>query len=170
MPGDDTLDLTPLDRARNHGYLQLPIPTMRDAEIADLLTRIGDTRAIPAMMRSLTEGHCEVLRVYAERMASAAVREGDKSLLETGLVALLLTWGSSEAREGLLVLPLFVDAVQRLGLKNRQFVDSVQSELGELACRPFVRFLNRSETDRSLASMGYEVGKDAEGFRYVRNW
>jgi hypothetical protein len=119
---------------------------------------------------NLQEGYDVVLRVFAERMASAAVREKDPSLLRLGLIALLLSWSVSDYRESLMVMTLFYDAVGRLGLDMDSFTTEIRETIGDGLLTPVAQYLKRSEKNKSLQSMGYSAGADSDGFRYLRNW
>ncbi len=69
-----------------------------------------------------------IAQVYAERMASLAVSRKSQEALFKRFLALGAFQSSSDAREGLLVLPLLYDAEHRLGRDPRADVHR---------CRPF---------------------------------
>jgi len=164
----ENLDLEPLNLDQNLGYGPKPIPVSRDQEIGDLLSRCIASQTLARLHRSIQDGHAMVLRAFAERTASAAVRSGSATQLRIGLVALLLTLDGAEARDGWTILPLFYDAIARLRLDPSVFIESVRQTIGDRLVVPFAEFLRRS--DKSLKAMGYSAGTDADGFRYVRNW
>lgn len=153
--------------AENHGYLSLPIPAPRDAEIADLL---ATTPAAKLAAKLGAEVHWPVLRAYAERMASLAVRERDPQALRRGLLALALAGLGSGSLDALAELPLFHDAAGRLDEDPAPLFRSVGEIAGGGAAATLESFLARSAEDRSLAAMGYEAGRDEGGFRYQRTW
>ena len=159
-----------LEPTANRGYLPRPIPTERDSEITKLLSQIIHNNEVARFAHNLKEGHRVVLRVFAERMASSAVREKDPSLLRLGLIAILLSWGASESREALTIMPLFYDAVGRLGLNLDSFAAEIRETIGDKVISPLAEYLRRAEKDKSLQSMGYSAGVDSDGFRYLRNW
>lgn len=164
----ESSDLHSLNPEENLGYLPKPIPVPRDGEIAALLSRTISEHSLAKLQRRMTDGHATVLRAFAERMATAAVRSRDPEQLRTGLVALLLAIGSTDSREGFLLLPLFFDAMLKLGIDPSSFAHSMRHVVGDRLVAPYSEFMSRS--DKTLASMGYEEGADNEGFRYVRNW
>jgi hypothetical protein len=166
----DGLNLDVLEPAVNRGYLAQAIPTARDAEIGGLLSRVMEEHHVARFMRCLQDGHAIVLRVFAERMASEAIRNRDAAVLRLGLIALLLSWHGPDSRETLMVFPIFYDAVRRMGLDLTLLVASIRETIGDQLAAPFVEFLQRSESDKSLQAMGYAEGADNDGFRYQRNW
>lgn len=166
----NTNELIPLERAENRGYLQQQIPAPRDDEIAKLLLTVIRESRFARFSHALNEGHAVVLRVFAERMATAAVRNNDANALELAMISLLLSWRSPDCRETLVVFPVLYDAMRRLGVDVDSFVTEIRQVVGDQRIEPLTRFLDRSERNKSLAVMGYTVGIDTEGFRYMRNW
>jgi hypothetical protein len=138
-------------------------------ERCDRKESIFEAPSIPLAQR-LKDGHGAVLRAFAERMASAAVRNGDQGLLRKGLIALLLSSRSPDFRDTLMIFPLFYHAARRLGLDLGPFLDSIRQTIGDPFSAPFAEFLKRPETNKSLQVMGYAEGADNDGFRYIRNW
>jgi hypothetical protein len=164
------VDLNVLEPDANQGYLPRAIPTSRDDEIARLLSQVLAEDRVAQFARQVGEGHSAVLRAFAERMATAAVRRQDPALLRLGMIALLLPWPGPDSRETLLIFPLFYDAIQRIGFDGESFIAAIRQLVGDQPIAPFVQFLQRSEPSKSLEAMGYAVGSDQDGFRYVRNW
>ena len=159
-----------LNSESNKGYLPQPIPIPRDDEIKKLLLETINEGFVARLRGALQEGHAAVLRAFAERMASLAVRLTDEQTLRLGLIALLLTWNGPDSRNTLLEFPLFYDAITRLGLAGDQFVVALRPVLGDELIAPFASFLSRPEAAKTLQSMGYAVGADNDGFRYLRKW
>lgn len=149
---------------QNRGYGLLPIPSGRDRAALDW---IGS--ATEEDLARLTSDHWAVLRVFAERMASWAVRSENGEVLERGLLALALA-GLGESADSLTVLPLFDHAARRLKMDPAPLFLMVGERVGGEAQKALVSFLGRSDEDRSLAAMGYQEGRDRDGFRYQRNW
>jgi hypothetical protein len=163
-------DLDILRPEANIAYLPRPIPVSRDSEIRDLISRVIAGQRIARFRQCIDEGHANVLRVFAERMASAAVRNNDPQTLNIGLIALLLAWSGPDSRDALSVLPLFYDATHLLGRQPTTLVDSLRQTIGDALVAPLSHFLTRSEANKSLHVMGYGTGADEDGFRYIRNW
>jgi hypothetical protein len=164
----ENVDLAVLDPEDNVAYLPKPIPTVRDGEIANLLSGSIAEQSLARLQRRITDGHAAVLRAFAERMASAAVRTGSMEQLRFGLVALLLGIGRGDSRDGWAILPLFYDALLKLHEDPLAFMGSIRQVVGDSVAVPFAKFLSRS--DKTLEAMGYREGADADGFRYVRTW
>jgi len=159
-----------LEPGANEGYLPLPIPAKRDFEISTLLREVIEQEQLVRFKRLILEGHGLVLMAFAERMASAAVRNHDQEALRLGLIALLLSWQAADSREPLAICPLFYDAARRMELDLKVFFASIRLSTGDQILAPFIEFGNRSERNMSLTSMGYAAGEDDDGFRYLRNW
>jgi hypothetical protein len=169
-PTCDAFNLDVLEPDANLGYLPQIIPTTRDGEIEKLLSRVIDEKCVARFARLLQDGHAVVLQVFAERMASVAVRSHDVAALQLGLIALLLSWRGPDSRDALTVFPLFYDAITRLGIELPSLVASIRQTIGDQMADPLVEFLKRSESDKSLQAMGYAEGADRDGFRYIRSW
>ena len=166
----DELNLDLLSPEANRAYLPQPIPAVRDGEIGMLLSQMVESKFLARFHDRLEDGHSLVLRAFAERMASAAVRNRDVASLRLGLIALLLSWRGPDSRDTLTVFPLFLDAISRLDLNLRSFVTSIRQDVGDQLIGPLAEFLKRNEVNRSLQVMGYAEGADDDGFRYIRNW
>lgn len=164
----EAFDLEVLHPDKNVSYLPKPIPTARDRQIGELLSSSISGQRIARLKRCIDEGHALVLRAFAERMASTAVRTNSPTDLRLGLIALLLALEGPDSRDALTIFPLFYDAVLRLQLNLSEFIESVRELVGDRMTEPFVQFTQRS--DKSLQAMGYSEGTDNDGFRYVRNW
>jgi hypothetical protein len=125
-----------------------------------------------SMRKLITSAHAIVLRGYAERMASLAVREGSSERAALGLTALALAMEveTLDVRDSLLILPLLYDAVVRVGATPEKIFEEV-AELDLGRGSDLVRsFFRRAPENRSITSMGYRVGSDRDGFRYERTW
>jgi hypothetical protein len=166
----DEVNLDLLKPEVNTGYLPQPIPATRDGEIGMLLSRVLEAKCLARFNQMIEDGHAVVLRAFAERMASSAVRNLDVANLRLGLIALLLSWHGPDSREALTVFPIFLDAISRLNLDLTSFVASIRQTVGDQLIDPLIEFLKRTEVNKSLEAMGYAEGADDDGFRYVRNW
>lgn len=153
-----------LETEANIGYGQQPLPSERDAELRALL----ENASAAQLVGQITFDRARVLRVFAERAASLSVRSNDARMLRTGLTALALADPSS--RETMLILPLYCDAAQRIGIDARVLFGAVGNLFGEPTTSQLNAFLKRAPQDRSLASMGYDVTGEGLEFRYSRNW
>jgi hypothetical protein len=103
-------------------------------------------------------------------MASLAVRSSNVETLRIGLLALALAGLAEGSRDALIILALFYHACPLLGSTAARIFQSIGRVVGGHAAVELKAFLARSQKDKSLEVMGYEVGQDQDGFRYKRNW
>ncbi len=154
----------------NHGYGTLPIPIQRDAELSDLLNAWLDLDELSrnAALSQITEEHRWTLLSYSERMATWAVRDRDRSHIVLGLLALGLDGWQFDWRENMVMICLHYDAAQRIGLTPASVFEEAAKLLPQKPADALISFLHRSDEDRSLEAMGYAVGVDDDGFRYLK--
>lgn len=162
-------DLDRLEADRNPGYLPRPIPQPLDEEIRGLLAPVLDGGWSDLRARVAPEHH-SVLRVFAERMASLAVRRRDPGLLKLGLVALALAGLDSGSREALAIVPLVYRSAERLDVDPDGLFEEVARHVGDAAAAQLRAFPQRGPHARSIGAMGYEEARDEDGFRYLRTW
>jgi hypothetical protein len=157
-----------LKSEENHGYGQAPIPTKRDEDITALLRtwRHMKPEARDEVAEVIRSDQLLTLLAYGERMASLGVRRKDRETLLLGLLAVGLSGWREDPREGMMVLSLFFDASQKVGEPPSSLFNDAASLLPAKIGSELRTFLRRSPEDRSLESMGYRVGTDADGFRY----
>lgn len=157
------MNVSVLDPRANEGYLEWPLPSTRDDEIA---------RLIDHLIRSAGEGlvpvHGEVLVAFAERMASLARRNRSPETIRYGLLSLVLAWPIIEPQEGIVVLPLLWRSAEVLGLDPAEEFRSAAAAADN--GRELLDFLRRDQRDRTIESMGYSEAETIDGFRYVRTW
>ena len=161
-PGDPS-------QRRFTGYAPANFPDSRDAEVDDFvdgLCRAGPG-AVQAVAPRLSEKGRQVLAAYAERAASRAVRDMDPDRLTHGLVALVIAGLDHNSLEALLRMPLFEDASRRLGVEPSDLFEDVAGIVGHPGSVNLMVWLARRPEDRTLDSMGFSVGNDKSGFRYV---
>ena len=151
-------------------YGPAPIPDVRDSVVAEFLDRVqaGD----PAAQAELTAGPSDrgksVLRTYAERMASLAVRRGDAGPLVPALVALVAGGLDRGEREALMVMSLIDHSAGLLGVDLPDIFGraAAAGTMSAEAQQGLTAWLARSPADRLPAAMGFAVSSDASGFRY----
>jgi hypothetical protein len=157
-----------LESAQNHGYGPLPIPAKRDEDITTLL------RSWLGMKPDARERAAERIRseqlltliAYSERMASLGVRRKDRETLLLGLLALGLSGWREDQREAMVVLSLYFDAAQRIGVLPPALFGDAARLLSADVQTELRAFLSRGPEDRSLGAMRYRAGTDIDGFRY----
>lgn len=156
----------------NNRYGPLPIPQPRDGEITEVLRAWmaldEPTRQVAA--QRILEEQRNTLLAYSERMASLAVRERAEEWIFLGLVALGVDGWRGEWRENVLVICLHYDAAQRLRVSPESVFEKAATLLPLRSANALRAFLRRSEADKTLKAMGYVVGADADGLRYIRTW
>lgn len=159
------------DRRKYIGYGYSRISNEIDGDIARAIEffaarSLNEKERLTAEMSAAQAG---VLATYGERMASLAVRRGDRSLLISGLVALAIAYGTSDDyREVLRVVPLHYRSAQLLGADPNQVFREASASVPAASQAPLLGQLARPPEDRGIDVMGYEEGADADGFVYVR--
>ena len=111
-----------------------------------------------------------MLGAYAERMASAAVRTRDPSLLNRALVALVVAGLDENDRDCLMTMAPIDDSAQRLGVDLDDLFERVSKTVGHQGTVSLVSWLTRKPEHRSLASMRFAAAEDSDGFRYRLEW
>ena len=159
-----------LTAKRNVGYGPQPIPVERDREIEEFLRNALTEGSIAGLRTLLERQHEQTLRAFAERMATLALRENSIARIEVGLVALCLGGLERGARDALVVMPLLLDATNRIGEPIEHVLLAAVERLGDSAKEPVAAFLARQDADRSLSAMGFALSSDTDGPRYVRFW
>lgn len=158
------VSLALLEPAANIGYGKQPLPSGRDEELRTLL----EETAPASLAKAITPDNARVLRVFAERAASLAIRRADAKLLHMGLMALALA--DPMSKETMSVLALYVDAAERLHIDALPLFRSAGRVINERSADLLAAFAKRSPEDRSLQSMGYRSEGEGAEFRYVRDW
>lgn len=159
-----------LDSERHAGYRLRPIPDDADRRIAALLVEclaLPADGAASAAAGGLSEDRALVLKAFAERMATQAVRRGDDNAVFLGLAALALCVDIVDARELLIVLALLHDAAWRLDVPPASLTARLAPHFPNAARDFFHPFLARRDVDRSIVVMGFTASGSNEGFAYV---
>lgn len=156
----------------NRGYGKLPIPQPRDQEIAGLIkTWMKCDEAERKQIASrLSSDQTRTLLAFSERMASLAVRQKDEGLLVLGLLALGIDDWQGDWRDNMLIVPLHIDAAQRIGSDPNRIFEIAANLLCNKSASGLRSFLRRSQRDKSIEAMGYVAAQDGDGFRYERTW
>ena len=153
---------------RFNAYGLATYPDRRDAEmdlfVADL--RSGGRAAIGSAIAGISEASRRVLLVYAERAATRAVRNTDRELLFSGLVAAVVGGLDQNALEALIRMPLLEDASRRLGIEPADVFGEVAEAVGHPGSVNLMVWLSRAPEDRTLECMGFEAASDPSGFLY----
>ena len=107
-----------------------------------------------------------IFSVFAERMASLAVREKNIEQVKKSLFALVISSYKEDYREVLMILSLIYNAIVKIGAIPLEIFNEIASiiEMPEY----IKKFPNRDEKDRIIEVMGYEESEDKDGFLYKR--
>jgi hypothetical protein len=161
-PGDPS-------QRRFNAYGPAPFPDGRDATLDGYVRELrdGGAGAVEAAAAAASERGQGVLRAYAERAASRAVRDRRAELLELALLA-MVAGGVADGDEALMAMPLIEDAAQRLGSDPARLFADVGRRSGRAGAAALAAWLARAPKDRTLACMGFAADEDDGGFRRYR--
>jgi hypothetical protein len=167
-------DFDPEDAAQQRfaSYGPSPLPNSRDDAVEKFIeaTRSAGPRDVAAVSARASERGRRVLRAYAERTASLAVRRKDAQLLVRGVVALVMGGLDQNTPEALMVMPLIEHSAQLLDVDLASIFEQAASCVGHPGTVSLMLWLTRAPDDRTLESMGFVVTADEGGFRYKLNW
>jgi hypothetical protein len=159
-----------LEGALGTAYSRQPIPSGIDDALGEALARLSacDDVERAFLADGIAGDHARVLKLFAERMASLAVRRGDPAPLRSGLAALLIAARSEDVREILLVLSLLHDAAVKVSGSAEEIFGQAGAVFGQAELLD--GFLKRSDAAKRIEAMGYEESETEDGFLYVRTW
>jgi len=154
------------------GYGGRALPCELDSSISALLNAFIAATPLERQRLGLQvdDTLSRLLIVFAERMASLAVRLVSRANLFLGLVALAAEGWKADPRDDLTVLSLLHDAAVRIGSDPRENFQEVVPYTTKAIADALERFLTRSAQDKSIEAMGYRAGVRIDGFRYERTW
>lgn len=153
-------------------YGPSPIPNSRDDAVEQFIdrTRSAGPPATAAVTAHASERGRRVLRAYAERMASLAVRRRDVQLLVRAVVAVVLGGLDQNALEALMVMPLIENSARLLDADLAAIFEKAADAVGHPGSVNLMLWLTRAPEDRTLQSMGFVEAEDEGGFRYQLKW
>lgn len=157
---------------RFDGYGPSTFPNPLDDEVLKLVAEFrarGPEAVADAIAVSSDDGR-GVLRSYAERMASFAVRTGDREVLLNAVIANVVGGLSANERESLMVMAPIDDAASRIGVDLPGLFEDAANCVGHPGTLSLVSWLSRTPENRSLAAMGFAAEEGGDGFRYVLRW
>lgn len=159
-----------LKLALESAYYKEAIPSEIDKEVGKIMADLSvcTQSELRLISESFKGDEARVFGLFAERMASLAVRENKIEPVKLGLLALLIYARTEDPRDVLLVLSLLHDAVLKTSGNPTKVFAEASSLVG--GAEFLNDFLNRSDEDKSIDAMGYEYSKNEEGFLYVRTW
>lgn len=160
----------PSDQAqpRFAGYGPSSLPNSRDDLVDKFIDQAvsGGPSAVAGFIKSASESGRRVLRAYAERMASLAVRRRDARLLVRAVIAVVIGGLDQNALEALMVMPLIENSAGLLGADLAGVFEQAAAVVGHPGSVNLMVWLTRAPEDRTLAAMGFVESSDEGGFRY----
>ncbi len=159
-----------LNHALESSYFKQPLNSEIDQKLKKEISalRLITKKELDLLFKKISCNESRILGLFAERMASIAVRNHDITLVKYGLYALLIYSQTEDPRDVILVLSLLYDAADKISEHAKETFESVISETKEE--KLLRNFLKRNDEDKSIESMGYKESKDKDGFLYVRTW
>jgi len=162
--------LSLLKQALDSAYYKHPIPSEIDEKLNEIIAGFEkyESYQLDLIADEVTGDNARVLGLFAERMASLAVREKNIDRVKQGLLGLLIYSHTVDHRDVLLVLSLLYDAIIKTGYNPKDIFEEMGSIIGRSDI--LKDFLSRNEEDKSIGAMGYEESNNEEGFLYRRTW
>jgi hypothetical protein len=153
---------------RFKAYGPSPLPNSRDDLVDKVIDRAvaGGPPAVAAISKTASESGRRVLRAYARRMASLAVRRRSDQLLVRATIAVVMGGLDQGALEGLMVMPLIEHSAGLLDAHLPSIFEQAGQVVGHPGTVNLMVWLTRKPEDRTLACMGFVVSSDEGGFRY----
>ncbi len=151
--------------ALDSGYYKQDIPSVIDHQLMSLLKE--SVNVIQIDSKKLSESY-RIFNLFAERMATLAVREKKIEWVKLGVFGLCRFSLDKDYREAVSILSLLYDAIVRIGDTPKIIFKEV--ELNTSGTMFIESFLNRSEADKTINAMGYETIGNGNDFLYRRTW
>jgi len=158
--------LAKLERERLAGWANGPMPDERDSEFTDVIRQYvaADPNRRLALTQKLSIAQMSMLRAFAYRMSSLALRENSVERLRHGLIAFAIEGFQFDPREDWIVLSLFRHSAEKLSVDFAQLLNDAAAyaptqEIAEM----LRRFANNHA---SIDQMGFRESSDSSGFRY----
>jgi hypothetical protein len=165
-------DLTDNHQGRFAGYGPSEPPSPLDDEVAQFVAKVAGAgpTGVSDAVEVATENGRRVLRAYAERMASIAVRRSDIELGRSAVIALVIGGLNDGTPEALTVMAPLEAGVRKLGGDPGEVFGRAAEVVGHPGSVSLMLWLARTPADRTLSSMGFVEGEDDSGFGYRLDW
>jgi hypothetical protein len=149
-------------------YGPSPLPNSRDDLVDKVIDRAvaGGPPVVAGVIKAASESGRRVLRAYARRMASLAVRRRSTQLLVRAAIAVVMGGLDQNALEALMVMPLIEHSAGLLETSLAGVFEQAATVVGHPGTVNLMVWLTRKPEDRTLASMGFVESSDEGGFRY----
>lgn len=159
-----------LQDRKHPDYYQRPIPSDLDTAVGGLVSVFidGEAETRERLLSASRKENSFTLIVFAERMATLAVRESSPRRIRDGLVALIIEGFKFDYRDNMCVwAPLYHSAV-KLGADPDLIFREAASLANTEVSRWLIDFANRPAPGKSLKVFGFTEGYGPDGFRYER--
>lgn len=164
------MEFDPSDEAQRrfafYGPAELPDP--RDHLIDHFIEKARSEEGVAnrSLNRGLSERGRRVLRAYAERMASLAIRRQKDQLLVRATVALVFGGLDRNDREALRIMALVEHSANALGVDVVAVLEQAADAVPHPGSVNLMLWLTRAPEDRTIEAMGFVESSDPGGFRY----
>ena len=161
---------TLLKKILNSEYYAQTIPCASDDDLYKMIISFDNfpREKVFEIANSLESDTAQVLGLFAERMATLAVRKLNYDYVKRGLLALIMYSEKQDPRDVIVILSLLFDSAKKLGRNPKVLFNEFDLQFGGLN---FLKsFLHRQPEDQKIEAMGYEESKDEFGFYYRRTW
>ena len=161
-----------LSSPASDGYLQRSLPCELDVAVTSVVDDyIAGTESERATVRAAFDtGQSFGWLVYAERMASLALRTMSRLVLLQGLVALIIEGFRLDARENIPILSLLNRSAEKMGIDPSVLFNEATRLAPEPTATQFKKFSDRSPDQKSINAMGYQELESEGGLLYIRKW
>lgn len=155
--------------SKYYGYGLLRIPSEHDNEVNSFISQFMKLKLEERsfIQKELEEMNKSVFLAFGVRMASYAVRRKSEHFIRQGLRGICISIDVGDLREDMIILSTLHDALLKIGSNADKVLAEIAQEFDADAIENIQGFINRRYEDKRPKAMGYEEGKDEEGFRYI---
>lgn len=153
----------------SEGYIDAPIPSVHDEEIAQICRVLNTRDDYESVRRQLAHLKATLLPPFAERMAVLAVRKRDEQWLILGLRAAALASKIEDIRNVMVNLALLWHSAELIGLAPESQFGRVAREADDFG-EALTTFAERDPNNRSISVMWYSAHGEGENFTYRCDW
>ncbi len=166
-----TLALTtlPEDTITYFTYYRSKLPGPKDDEIAKVVEayKAAEPQERLTIANGLTGSQVNWLGTYAFRMSMLSVRKESPAILQSGIIALLMTMKIKDWRESIMSTSVLCRASELLHLGETAFREAAPYAPDAEAGQMLLKFLTRGADDRSVEAMGFRELNGKNGLIFV---
>ncbi len=153
-------------------YAFQPIPCELDSKIDRLISlfRHAPVNERQYFFEFAGEKFSWLLIVFAERMATLAVRKQSRDKVLEGLLALILEDYRVDPRDNLTRLAVLYDAATRIGVSPDEIFSEAARFANNSVAQSITEFPSRRPADRSLKAFFYKAVDGPNGFTYEESY